>query len=61
MIAKIVKVITIIGGIIGVAAQAKARGASTAEAIAETAAAIVGAGGALQMTPVHFGKAPEAK
>jgi hypothetical protein len=52
MWSKIWKALMVIGGIVGVAAQAKGRGASTAEVIAETATAVVGAAGALQMTPM---------
>ena len=60
MFAIIIKVVMVLGGLIGVAAQAKARGASTAEAIAETATALVVGAGGLQMTPLKFGK-PDPK
>jgi hypothetical protein len=60
MLALVIKVITVLGGLIGVAAQAKARGASNAETIAEVAAGVVAAGGALQMNPLRMHK-PEAK
>lgn len=55
MIAIVVKIVTMVAGLVAVAAQAKGRGASTAEAVAETAAAIVAAGGALQMKPLNIG------
>lgn len=61
MFAAIIKAVMFIGGLIGVAAQAKARGASTAETIAETATAVVTGAAGLQMSPLKFGKAPEAK
>lgn len=52
MWSKVWKVILVIGGIVGVVAQAKARGASTAEAIGEGAAALATGAGALQMNPI---------
>lgn len=56
MWASIVKAVMFIGGIIGVAAQAKARGASTAETVAEAATAAVTGAAGLQMTPLRLGK-----
>ena len=50
------KVVMIVGGLVGVAAQAKARGATNAETIAETAAALVTGAGALQMRPLAMKK-----
>lgn len=50
---KIWKGIVFVGGLVGVAAQAKARGASNAQAIAETATALAPAAAALQMMPLH--------
>jgi hypothetical protein len=58
MFAIIIKAAVFLAGLIGVAAQAKARGASTAETIAETATAAAGATGLLQMNPLRMGKKP---
>ncbi len=52
MWSKIWKALVFVGGIIGVAAQAKARGASNAETVAETATAVVAAAGTMQMVPL---------
>lgn len=52
MWSKIWKAVVFIGGLVGVAAQAKARGASNAEAVAETATAAVAAAGTMQMRPL---------
>lgn len=49
---KIWKAVLFVGGIAGVVAQAKARGASHMEAAAEGLTALGGAAGALQMRPL---------
>lgn len=49
---RIWKGILFVGGLVGVAAQAKGRGASNAEVVAETATALVVGGAGLQMTPL---------
>lgn len=55
---KIWKGVLFVGGIVGVGAQAKARGASWAEVIAETAPVLVSGGAALQMKPLGAKKTP---
>lgn len=53
----LLKLVTFIGGIVGVVAQAKARGASTVEAIAEGAGAVVtGAAGIHMSQPGYMAK-----
>lgn len=55
--AGIVRVVMFVGGIVGVAVQAKARGASTLEAIAEGAsAAVTGAAGVHMAQPGYMTK-----
>ena len=51
MWSKIWKVVVFVGGLVGVAAQAKSTGASTAETIAITATAAVAAAGPMQSKP----------
>lgn len=54
MFAVILKVLVYVAGIVGVAAQAKARGASNIETIAESATAAAGGAGLLQLNPLKF-------